>query len=228
MTCTSCEAKVKSALLLIPDITAVDISLKNSEAIIPMERHVALSELQKAIGTDRYKIYAENHSEAAEKAKGWFAIYKPVVILFALISAVSLLAALDNGQVHGMSWMQYFMAGFFISFSFFKLINLKGFAESYSRYDLIAGRFFSWGFIYPFVELALGLGFIYFMGNAALHVITLLVMTVSLAGVLNTVMNRRVVQCACLGVVFNLPVSTVTIMEDSLMIAMSAVMLWLI
>ncbi|RYZ78221.1 MAG: heavy-metal-associated domain-containing protein, partial [Proteobacteria bacterium] len=44
-------------------------------------------------------------------------------------------------------------------------------------------------------------------------------------GVLQSVLNKRKIQCACLGAVFNLPMSTVTIIEDGLMIAMSAVML---
>ncbi|OYW82093.1 MAG: heavy metal transporter, partial [Sphingobacteriia bacterium 32-37-4] len=38
-------------------------------------------------------------------------------------------------------------------------------------------------------------------------------------------LNKKKIQCACLGDVFNLPMSTVTIIEDALMIGMSAVML---
>ena len=33
--------------------------------------------------------------------------------------------------------MQYFMAGFFILFSFFKFLDMKGFARSYAMYDLL-------------------------------------------------------------------------------------------
>ena len=35
-----------------------------------------------------------------------------------------------------MQAMNVFMAGFFLSFSFFKMPDLKGFAESYSMYDV--------------------------------------------------------------------------------------------
>ena len=38
-----------------------------------------------------------------------------------------------------MEAMQHFMAGFFLVFSFFKLLNLKGFAESYIMYDVVIG-----------------------------------------------------------------------------------------
>ena len=55
--------------------------------------------------------------------------------------------------------------------------------------------------------------------------ITLVVMSVSIIGVLQTVLNKKTIKCACLGDVFNLPMSTVTIIEDGLMILMSLGML---
>jgi hypothetical protein len=117
------------------------------------------------------------------------------------------------------------MSGFFLVFSFFKLLNLQGFANSYSMYDIVAKRFKAWGYIYAFVELGLGLAFALNIAPFAVNAITFIVMTVSLVGVLQSVLNKRKIQCACLGAVFNLPMSTVTIVEDALMIAMSGVVL---
>ncbi|HEX7367596.1 MAG TPA: hypothetical protein VF273_10895 [Pelobium sp.] len=57
------------------------------------------------------------------------------------------------------------------------------------------------------------------------NLITLGVMSVSIIGVLQSVFNKSKIQCACLGAVFNLPMSTVTIIEDGLMITMSLAML---
>jgi hypothetical protein len=48
-----------------------------------------------------------------------------------------------------------------------------------------------------------------------------LVMSISIIGVLQTVFNKEKIKCACLGAVFNIPMSTVTIIEDLLMILMS-------
>ena len=59
------------------------------------------------------------------------------------------------------------------------------------------------------------------VANAA----TFLVMSVSIIGVLQSVFNKRKIKCACLGAVFNLPMSTITIIEDALMIVMSLAML---
>ena len=59
------------------------------------------------------------------------------------------------------------------------------------------------------------------------NAVTLIVMSVSIIGVLQSLANKKKIRCACLGAVFNLPMSTITIIEDALMIGMSFVMLLL-
>ena len=132
---------------------------------------------------------------------------------------------LYSGCVDFIQWMRHFMAGFFLTFSFFKLLNLKGFADTYLMYDVIARRIPAWGYIYAYIELALGIAFLVNFNPLITLSVTLLVMSVSIIGVLQTVLNKRKIQCACLGAVFNLPMSTVTIIEDALMIVMSGVMI---
>lgn len=51
-------------------------------------------------------------------------------------------------------------------------------------------------------------------------------MGISIIGVIQSVLQKRKIKCVCLGTGFNLPMSTVTIIEDGLMIAMAGVMLW--
>jgi hypothetical protein len=130
-----------------------------------------------------------------------------------------------KGEFAWMRWMNHFMAGFFLVFSFFKLLNLKGFAESYSMYDIVAKRWNAWGYMYAFTELALGAAFLTGFNPFLTNIVTLTVMTISIIGVLQSVLNKRKIKCACLGDVFNLPMSTITIIEDALMIGMSAIML---
>jgi uncharacterized membrane protein YphA (DoxX/SURF4 family) len=121
--------------------------------------------------------------------------------------------------------MEHFMAGFFLVFSFFKMLNLQGFAETYSTYDIVAKKWNGWGYVYAFIELALGIAFLIGFNPLITNGVTFVVMSLSIIGVLQSVMNKRKIRCACLGAVFNLPMSTVTIIEDALMIAMSFIML---
>lgn len=227
MTCTSCEAKVKSALLSVDHITAAEVSKERNEAVITMDQHVRLSELQEALDP-KYHITAMGHNELTEQTRSWFQTYKPILLISLYLLGIASLIQLTNGRFDPMQWMQHFMAGFFLVFSFFKLLNLKGFAESYVMYDIVAKYIPVWAYIYAFVELGLGIAYVLNFNPFLINCITLVVMSVSIIGVLQTVLNKKKIQCACLGAVFNLPMSTVTIIEDGLMIAMSAWMLVLL
>lgn len=225
MTCTSCEAKVKSALLMVNGVTEVEVSKVDHSATITMEKHIALSDLQKALD-NKYQISAKNHSETIEQTKSWITTYKPILLIFFYISSITLLLQAINNQFDQMQWMRHFMAGFFLVFSFFKMLNLKAFAESYIMYDVVARKIPVWAYIYAFIEMALGIAYLIDYNPFLTNLATFLVMTVSIIGVLQTVLNKKQIQCACLGAVFNLPMSTVTIIEDGLMIAMSLSMLF--
>jgi len=224
MTCTSCEAKVKSALQMLENVTSVTVSKEENTAIITMDKHIPLGLLQKAL-PEKYQISPTQHSEIAEQTKSWFVTYRPILLIFFYIILITLLAQFTNHHFDAMQWMQHFMAGFFLVFSFFKLLNLKGFAESYVMYDVLAKRIPAWAYIYVFVELALGIAYLVNFNPLITNIVTFIVMSISIIGVLQSVLNKRKIQCACLGAVFNLPMSTVTIIEDALMIGMSAIMI---
>jgi len=235
MTCEGCKAKVNYLLSHTPGVQNVDIDLTKGEVAVTMDKHIATSTLQDALKEyPKYKLSEEvsqpkHHAPAAvtddSETKSWIATYKPILLIFGYITAISLIAANTSNGFNTMLAMRVFMAGFFLIFSFFKMLDLNGFADSYSMYDVIAKKFKGWGYAYAFIELGLGLSFALNFKPILTNVITLAVMTISIVGVLQSVLNKRKIQCACLGAVFNLPMSTVTIIEDGLMIGMSAIML---
>ena len=225
MTCSSCEAKVKSALLMVDNVTHVEVSLQDHSTTITMDKHVPLKELQKALDP-KYQIAALEHNEMTEQTKSWFETYKPILLIFFYITLTTVLIQINNQHFDLMQWMRHFMAAFFLVFSFFKLLNLKGFAESYAMYDILARRFPSWAYIYAFIELALGIGYMIDFNPIVINTVSFFVMSISIIGVLKTVLNKQQIQCACLGDIFHLPMSIVTIIEDALMIIMAAFMLF--
>jgi copper chaperone CopZ len=230
ITCDNCVAKVKSELLKIGDITEANVQQEAPQATISMQQHVPLQALQAAISkAGNYTITETAHSmhtaAPEEDSRSWFETYKPILLIFLYISLVTIIAARSAGGFDEMKAMRIFMSGFFLAFSFFKLLDIKGFAESYSTYDVLAKKSMAWGYIYPFLELALGIGYAVNFNPVLLNAGTFIVMTISIIGVLQSVFNKRKIRCACLGAVFNLPMSTVTIIEDALMIAMSGIML---
>jgi copper chaperone CopZ len=227
ITCEGCVAKVKSKLLMHPDITAADVKLEGQKAVISMQKHISVAELQETIGVDtKYKISADDarhthHQMEGAETKSWLTTYKPLLIIAAFITGVALLTS--GGSVH--MGMNYFMAGFFLVFSFFKMLDLKGFATSYSMYDLLAMKVPAYGYVYPFIELALGIAYLINFDPFVTNLTTVIVMGFSSIGVIQSVLNKKKIKCACLGAVFNLPMSTVTIVEDLLMVSMAITVL---
>lgn len=229
MTCNSCAAKAKSELLKLGDVAEANVQLQAPQATITMQKHIPVQQLQNALNKAGNYTIAEAdggmHHAATEEKKSWLQTYKPILLIFGYLLTISIITANFSNKFDWMQGMRIFMSGFFLAFSFFKMLDLNGFADNYSSYDIIAKRFRTWGFIYAFIELLLGIAYAANFQPVVTNFVTLAVMSVSIIGVLQTVLNKRKIQCACLGAVFNLPMSTVTIIEDALMIVMSAAML---
>jgi cation transport ATPase len=233
MHCNSCVSKVENALKPLADEVSVSLrppvaSLKNTNA--------SLAQVNKALSVigDYQAAALVNDSPSKSQSgdvsqqtqtKSWLATYQPLFLIITYILVTTLAINLSQDHFDAERWMMHFMAGFFLVFSFFKLLNIRAFANSYAMYDLLAMRCKAYGFIYPFVELTLGLAYLLAYEPQATNIMTVIVMGFSSLGVIRSVMNKQKIRCACLGTVFELPMSTITIIEDLLMAGMAAWML---
>jgi copper chaperone CopZ len=227
MTCGSCVARVKNELLKLGDVEEANVQLQSPQATIIMAKHITTQALQQAVSKAGNFFIEEKESHVqqmqAEEKSG--TSYFPIFLIFGYITGISVLLQVIRGSFSWVQWMGHFMAGFFLVFSFFKLMNLRGFAEGYRTYDIVAKRFPAWGFIYPFVELALAFAFIIAPGAIGTNIATFIVMGVSCIGVIQSLVRKQPFMCACLGTVIKLPLSKVTLVEDLLMVLMSGTML---
>jgi copper chaperone CopZ len=226
MTCGNCVRHVQEAL---EPLGRVTVGLAAPQAVFTSA--VELSQVQVALTGTRYVATAapvvmlKTEPAQTEAAPSWFATYSPLFLLLGYILFASLGVQAAHGAVTVNETMRYFMAGFFLAFSFFKFLDLPAFAAAYTGYDILAAKWKGWGFIYPFVELGLGLAYLTHWQPALTHWVTIIVMGFSAIGVIRAVVNKQAIRCACLGSVFNLPMSTVTIVEDVGMVLMAAWML---
>ncbi len=155
---------------------------------------------------------------------GFFSTYKPLLLIMSFLVGVTWLvhAQTPNRQWH--EWMLDFMAGFFLVFSFFKLLNLSGFVQAYRGYDLIAARSAAYAAVYPFIELALGAAYLVRWQPQITSGATLVLMLVSATGVWNALRNRQLVECASLGTMFKLPLSNLALIENLGIASMAALL----
>ncbi len=210
------------------DISALQAAVAQAGSYVLMpNRPVALEILAQAATNS---IASQSLAGTAESSS-WFATYRPLLLIVAYILGASVLVQTGLGtaiDISAMQTMRYFMAGIFIVFSFFKLLDIPAFSMAYSSYDLLAARWQCWGYVYPFVELALGIAYLVNFNPLLTNWVTVIVMGFSAIGVIRAVMNKTRIQCACLGTVFKLPMSTVTIVEDVGMVAMAGWMLLMV
>lgn len=232
LTCDNCVAKVKAALEGVNGITNADVRLQPMQATVAMSTHVATPVLAKAVAAagnftlSEHAMHAPAHVAPNDPVVATGS-YKPIYLIFGYVAGTATLVQLAAGGFDPMAWMGHFMAGFFLVFSFFKMLDVRGFAAGYATYDVIARRIPAYGVVYPFIELSLGIAYLLWPQSPATNAITFVVMGVSTIGVVQQVLKKSQFQCACLGTIFKLPLSKVTLVEDLLMVAMSGAMLLL-
>jgi cation transport ATPase len=232
ITCGNCKANVEKSLGSLVNVTDVKVNLENKEAKITMSKHIELLDLQKALAT-KYTIsekesFKKKDSKvfldvemAQEKSK--FKQLRPLFLILLYITVSSILLHYKNWNWS--SFMLDFMGLFFIVFSFFKMLDLKGFPVSFRMYDPLAKRVSVYAKVYPFIETILGIMFLMrFEVNIAL-IITIVILGITTIGVIKTLLDKKAIRCACLGTALKLPMTEATFIENAIMLLMSISML---
>ena len=166
-------------------------------------------------------VYLPTSDRAVSKWRQLF----PLFLIFGFLWSVNGL----NALVYDLSvrdFMLDFMASFYLVFSFFKFLDLRGFVTAFRGYDPLANRLALYGYVYPFIELTLGLMFLTsFAIDLALYT-TLFILGLTTVGVIDQLRQKNKIVCACLGSVLNLPMTEATLIENLIMIAMAIILIF--
>lgn len=226
MTCDSCKEKITGALLNIPEITKVKIDRENEVAQISMGNHVSTDILQDALKKiGPYTITMDHQSVEKESNKTTVKDLLPLLAIFSSVIALTLILNYIVFEPSPMLGMRLFMGLFFVIFGGFKMLNLKGFADAYQTYDLIAMKSKTYALAYPFIEIALGVMYLVGFQLLIANIMGFLLMVIGAYGVFLKLKKKEKIACACLGVLFKIPMTWVTLIEDLLMAAMALVMI---
>ena len=228
MTCEGCKSSVENKLASIDGIDNVQVDLARGEAVIYSKNPVSFSLIKETL-PPKYSIINEQgvdfdtHVDVTIKASKIHQL-KPLFIILGYIFIASILLNYKNWN--SSNAMLDFMGLFYIIFSFFKILDIKGFSMSFRMYDPLAKQAPIYGFIYPFIEIILGMMFlIRFEVNIAL-ILTVIVLGITTIGVTQTLINKKSIKCACLGTTLNLPMTEATFIENALMIIMAFLLLF--
>ena len=239
MTCNGCRTAVEKKLREAEGVQSATVSLENETALVTSSEKLTLEFLGTVL-SDKYTITAKptskSESKTPEQSSGVFAAdhqdevvvskfvqLKPLFLILGYVTAASVLLNYrdwDTGQA-----MLDFMGLFYIVFSFFKMLDVKGFASSFQMYDPLAKRVPVYGKVYPFIETALGPMFLMRFHIEIALVATLIILGITTVGVTKTLLDKKTIQCACLGTALKLPMTEATFIENAIMIVMAIAML---
>ena len=217
MTCSGCEAAVVAAALQIEGLSKAVANHQEDLLTIWVQTPVSATALEAKL-PKKYTLTTDITQEPS-KLKQLF----PLFLIFGFIIDVTVLIHWSEWDTKAM--MHDFMGMFFMVFSFFKFLDLKGFQASFKMYDPVAIAWPVYALVYPFLELALGVCYIRdFVSDGVLWT-TIVVLGITTVGVVKTLLKKRSIQCACLGSVLNLPMTEATFIENAIMIVMAICLL---
>ena len=223
MTCEGCKLSVEDKLSSLDGVVDVQVDLARGQAVIYSKNPVSFSLIKETLPPKYDLINKEGvkldiHNDVTTKVSKIKQL-KPLFIILGYILIASILLNYKNWN--SSNAMLDFMGLFYIIFSFFKILDIKGFSMSFRMYDPLAKKAPIYGYIYPFIEVSLGMMFlIRFEVNIAL-ILTVIVLGITTIGVTQTLINKRSIKCACLGTTLNLPMTEATFIENALMIIMA-------
>ena len=223
MTCEGCRSSVKDKLGSLDGVDDVKVDLASGEAVIYSKNPVSFSLIREILPA-KYSVTKEetlNLDIQGDKINKVSKVeqLKPLFIILAYILIASILLNYKNWS--SSNAMLDFMGLFYIVFSFFKILDIKGFSMSFRMYDPVAKKAPLYGSIYPFIEVLLGMMFLTRFEVKIALILTVVVLGITTIGVTQTLVNKRTIKCACLGTTLNLPMTEATFIENALMIVMA-------
>ena len=147
--------------------------------------------------------------------------FKGVKIEILLSSLLIIIAII----VYYYGFMLPFMGLVFLLLAGLKLVDVKGFSKMFSQYDIIASKSKVYSLVYPFIELILGLMYLFQFRIFYAAAITVFVMGFGSVGVARNLMSKNKIRCACLGTKIKVPLTRFTLVEDLIMLIMAVMIM---
>ena len=217
MTCEGCVASVEHAIAQLPNVNDVTANLKTGTVEVRYQQSFNVNEIE-AVLPPKYAL-VEDITTALSKAKQLY----PLGLIFLFLIGGTLIIHYPTFVIRDV--LPDFMGLFFVVFSFFKYLDLRGFQSSFRRYDPLAKAIPFYAWLYPFLELSLGVLFLMRLELQLALWLTVAILGITTIGVVKVLLSKKEIDCACLGSVLKLPMTEATLIENALMIAMAIWML---
>ena len=164
------------------------------------------------------------HPDSSFTVKRKLKDFLPIIVIFSIILVFTAIMTIFVRQEFEFA-MRMMMGSFFAIFGLFKVFNLRKFRDAYQTYDIIAKRSQTYALLYPFIELLFAFLYLFDFGGIFRDIAVTAIMSISAIGVIQKLRAHEEIPCACLGMVFVLPMTWVTLVEDLLMAVEAMIMI---
>lgn len=225
MTCQACADTIQNGVKANLNVSLAHVSLSEKELRIQSDAIFDVADVNAVVSNlGNYRI-RDNNPSLLSNIIEYFSSKKPIVIALFLVAISSLALQVPNNTFDIDKWFTTYMGLFFMLFSFLKLLNVSGFSMTFKRYDLISKKVPGFSNIYPYIELTLAITFLTQSFLIYANILTLIFMASQSAGVYKSLRNHEQIQCACMGSAISLPLSSLTLIENFIMISMAMYMI---
>jgi glutaredoxin len=196
-----------------------DIKLRSREEVDELRATYQVSTTPQIFcGIDRIGGYTDLANRLSATLAPTSISYTPVIALFSTAGLMTLALSLK---------MSGFMGIALSMLASLKLMDLDSFTASFQKYDLVTKRFKPYGKVYPFLELAIGLGF---LSGIAPLLTGIASTTVGVSGVISVVkavyVDKMALNCACVGGNSKAPLGVISMAENLMMTIMGAMLIY--
>lgn len=152
--------------------------------------------------------------------------YVPVLAVFAVAALIALAVDWLRAGAVTPAAAPTFIAVAMCLLAMLKLQDVEKFSTMFLNYDLLAQRWPTYGYVYPFAELGAGVLMLAGVLTWLSAPVALVIGGIGAVSVIKAVyIDRRELKCACVGGSSNVPLGFVSLTENLMMIAMAVWML---
>jgi copper chaperone CopZ len=142
LNCGSCVAAVKPHLDNDRSIRSWSVDTADPNKVLTVEgENLSKSVIERHVADAGFKVLGEIAASAPpviDERKSFLRTYHPLLLVLGYLVGIVALVEITAGSFEWMRAMGNFMGGFFLAFSFFKLLDLSGFVDSFQTYDVLA------------------------------------------------------------------------------------------
>lgn len=222
---------IKNTLKEISNIQEIHFPLENRRISLTLKSYISIEKINKFLKEKGLEFQLvkqlDVHPDFTEDGETTGKIFKDLGILLIAIFILILIYSSFTGFNDLNYLIRIYFGSLLFIFGILKLSKFLDFAESHQRYDIISKHFVLYAYLYPFIEITLGVFLILNFHIIISYLFLIFILFLRILSVLHSIVFGKRVEYAYLDGVLKIRISYATIFIDSTIIVFAMIQLGL-